>query len=287
MTQFEMIKYHGQTYPDSIPLRIEELAAHFDITKVNGQLGWSLHTEYSYGKRALSNPIIDKFPELQAAQRDGVPQLWKSEKWAFEFASFMSELVGTAPAPKVIEVHPPFSDYTNMQGFVQSYTVFESLIKELYPNVVLLIENRCGSVYHGGKFILSKVSDIESLGEQIYAHNLALRVAYDVPQIYTAHNAKTEKQFTSLLEQTKPLTGCIGGVHLWGKRISESGRKVAHCGNLNTYFANASIKDAFLDSFVDCFNDDSIRKMVLEVNSGNEDLLSIVSDLVSKGTQFV
>jgi hypothetical protein len=49
MTYFEMIKYHGKEYPADVPLRIEEIAAHFDITSVGGRLERSLHTEYSYG----------------------------------------------------------------------------------------------------------------------------------------------------------------------------------------------------------------------------------------------
>ena len=47
MTSFEMIKYHGQEYPADVPLRIEEIAAHFDITKIGGKLNHSLHTKYS------------------------------------------------------------------------------------------------------------------------------------------------------------------------------------------------------------------------------------------------
>lgn len=54
MTSFEMIKYHGQEYPADVPLRIEEIAAHFDITNVGGKLNHSLHTEYSYGKIVLA-----------------------------------------------------------------------------------------------------------------------------------------------------------------------------------------------------------------------------------------
>lgn len=45
MTSFEMIKYHGQEYPADVPLRIEEIAAHFDITKLSGHLEKSLHAE--------------------------------------------------------------------------------------------------------------------------------------------------------------------------------------------------------------------------------------------------
>ena len=30
----------------------------------------------------------------------------------------------------------------------------------------------------------------------------------------------------------------LGGVHLWGKSISSTGRKIAHCGDLNSYFGD-------------------------------------------------
>ena len=64
MTSFEMIKYHGQEYPADVPLRIEEIAAHFDITSIGGRLEKSLHTEYSYGKRALNSPLIMKMTDF-------------------------------------------------------------------------------------------------------------------------------------------------------------------------------------------------------------------------------
>ncbi len=35
MTTFEMVKYHNKEYPLQIPLRIEEVAAHFDIQKIS------------------------------------------------------------------------------------------------------------------------------------------------------------------------------------------------------------------------------------------------------------
>lgn len=58
MTPFEMIKYHGHEYPIEIPLRMEEIAAHLDISRIGGKLKRSLHTEYSYGKRRLPKSII-------------------------------------------------------------------------------------------------------------------------------------------------------------------------------------------------------------------------------------
>ena len=287
MTSFEMIKYHGQQYPADIPLHIEEVAAHFDVLSISSKLGISLHTEYSYGKRKWDSPLIEVYSEILAAQKDSVPQLWKNESWALQFADYITNIVGNSSAPSVIEIHPPFNDYTDISEFVRNYSTFENIITERFPDVQILIENRCGSVYHGGKFILSKNQDVSCLCNEIARAGHRLRIAYDVPQIFTAHNAKSEDEYISLLKEAKSFRKHIGGVHLWGKSVSSNGRKVAHCGDLNSYFGNTDTKYHFLTAFRDCFDDDITRKMVLEVNSGNEDLLSIVSDLRSVGINFV
>ena len=286
MAIFEMVKYHKQEYPTDIPLHFEEIAAHFDIKKVSGSLDWSLHTEYSYGKRKFDSEIMT-FSEIVSANKDGVPQLWRNEAWALQFADFIFALVEGIKIPKVIEIHPPFSDYTDLAGFVNSYSIFEAKIKDYFPDVEILIENRCGSVYKGGKFIISKLSDISALCNEIERLGMALKIAYDIPQIYTAHNAKTEREYISLLEQTVEFRPLIGGVHLWGKRLSETGRKVSHCGDLTSYFGDINIKKSFLNSFNSCFDDKQTRKMVLEVNSGNADLNSIITDLKMSGVSFV
>lgn len=287
MTTFEMIKYHGKEYPRNIPLRLEEIAAHFDVWRIEGALGWSLHTEYSYGKRRFDSDIIAAFPEIVTAQKEGIPLLWKNELWSLQFADFIVRLCGKSSRPKVIEIHPPFNDYTNMREFVQNYSIFEERIKENFPEVEILIENRCGSVYHSGKFVVSKVQDVMVLCDHIERTGLSLKIAYDLPQIYTAHNADTEKKYLRLLEKTNEFRKFIGGVHLWGKRISNTGKKISHCGDLTTYFGNDAVKYNFLHGFYDCFNDGIIRKMVLEVNSGNQDLISIINDLQSAGIKFI
>ncbi len=287
MTSFEMIKYHGRVYPGDVPLRIEEIAAHFDVQEIRSRLKISLHTEYSYGRRQFHSTRISKFPEIAAAQRDGIPQLWKNESWALQFADFIIELVGEKAPPSVIEIHPPFDDYTDVENFVKHCAVFEHKIRERFPDVELLIENRCGSVYHGGKFILSRIRDIYHLAERVAAGDLGLKMACDVPQIYTAHNAKTERQFVGLLNDIRAVRWFVGGVHLWGKRVSAGGRRVAHCGDLNSYFGDAAVKESFLRAFQECFDDGVARKMVLEVNSGDEDLASIVADLRGVGVVFV
>ena len=279
MTIFEMVKYHKQEYPTDIPLRIEECTSHFDITSVSSDLRLSMHTEYSYGKRNFDSDVIRSFPTIIAAQKDGVPQLWKSEQWAKEFAQFVFALAGNA-TPAVIEVHPPFVDYCTFDSFLTSYKAFETAILGKYPDVEILIENRCGSVYKGGKFLVSKLPEVERLCNLIVQNNLRLKIAYDVPQIYSAHNVTKPEKYVELLQATKPLRDQIGGVHLWGKRKSESGRLVSHCGDLNSYFAgDMDLKHQFLQAFCSCFDDGKVRKLVLEVNSGNEDLLSIVQEL--------
>lgn len=286
MAIFEMVKYHAQAYPADIPLRIEECAAHFDISAIRADLSCSFHTEYSYAKRRFDSALIQSFPAILAANKDGVPQLWKDEQWAAEFAQFVFALAGDT-APTVIEVHPPFTDYADFDSFIGSYRVFEEAVLERYPDVTILIENRCGSVYKGGKFLVSKLPEVEALCNLIEQHNLCLKIAYDVPQIYTAHNVKKPNQYLELLEKTESFRQHIGGVHLWGKRKSTSGRKVSHCGDLTSYFeGDISVKDQFLKQFNACFDDGITRKMVLEVNSGNEDLLSIVNDLRDNGVVF-
>jgi len=287
MPCFEMVKYHTQQYPEDIPLRIVESAAHFDTESLTGELKLSLHTEYSYGKRKFDSELLQRFPEILAAQKDGVPQLWKSRRWAAEFAEFLFAIAGE-DVPEVIEIHPPFTDYATLQSFAECYRVFEDVITERFPGVSILIENRCGSVYKGGRFLISKVQDIERLCGLIAENDFLLKIACDIPQIYTAHTIKKPEQYTDLLRAVSNCREWVGGVHLWGKRKSESGRLVSHCGDLNSYFdGNIALKNEFLQAFRACFDDDTVRKMVLEVNSGNDDLRSIIEDLWDIGTVFV
>ena len=287
MTFFEMVKYHDQKYPAEIPLHIEECAAHMDTVEIKAELNRSLHTEYSYGKRKFNSELMARFPILADTHKNGVSQLWYNAEWSRRSADFVIALSGD-DAPSVVEIHPPFNDYTNMDNFVENYRAFEDIILERFPQTDILIENRCGSVYKGGKFLISKLSDVEHLCSEIEKRELKLQIAYDVPQIYTAHNAKKQSTYIELLQNTKAIRSFIGGVHLWGKRKSASGRLVSHCGDLNSYFTeDTETKTLFLREFCHCFDDGICRKMVLEVNSGNNDLQSIILDLTSTGVKFI
>ncbi|WP_338100031.1 hypothetical protein [Methanolapillus africanus] len=203
------------------------------------------------------------------------------------------DMVNQYQPPKYIEIHPPFSDYTpSMSDFIDKYSVFEDLILEKYPQTQILIENRSGSTYKGGTFILSAADSFLELSDLISSNKLKLRITFDVPQLCTAHDIDTMNGQTELLETLfSDIMNCresISGVHLWGKKISESGSKTPHIGDLNTYFNNnCECKEKFLSDLHNLFDDEVIRNMVLEVNSGNDDMISIINDLKKAGFRFI
>ena len=69
---FIFIEYNGVPYPEGYSAQIHEVAGHLDKD--------TIHTEYSYGKRTFDSGHIAAFPILCEANKDGVPQLWKSDE---------------------------------------------------------------------------------------------------------------------------------------------------------------------------------------------------------------
>lgn len=281
-----MVKYSRRHYPAGIPLNMEEVAGHMDIESVNPAMDYSLHTEYSYGMRRLDSDVLKDFLELVNANKRRIPMLWYNEEWAKEFAGFVKKITEGAGKPSVIEIHPGFNNYCSIERFAELFPIFA----DEFPESEIFIENRCGSLYYGGKFFLSKVEDFLNLADVIEKKQLRLKFAFDAPQLYTMHFVDNDKSemYCSLLNEVKPIRELIGGVHLWGKRANEKGRRVAHCGDLNSYFdGEQRIKNEFLKAFVELFDDGIARPMVLEVNSSDADLQSICEDLISVGTKFV
>lgn len=291
MIVFEMVRYHNRNYPPNIKISIEEVAGHFDVVTIKPVMDYSLHTEYSYGKRKFTNVYLEALDEIITSHKGGIPQLWKNELWAKEFANFILRATEKLVPPKVIEIHPPFDDYTdNISEFIRRYKVFEEIIKSRYPTTDIYIENRCGSIYCGGKFIISVLNQMVELCDRISKENLSLKIAFDVPQFYTAHNVTIGKKhlIIDLLNELRIIRKYIGGVHLWGKKFSENGRKIAHYGDLNSYFNNdIQLKREFLFSLAELFDDGICRKLVLEVNSSDNDLLSIINDLNEVGFKYI
>ncbi len=285
--QFVFVEYNGVEYPEGYCSDIKEVAAHFDKEKIEASEKYSLHTEYSYGKRRFDGELISKFPALVEAEKDGVPQLWKSEEWATQFADFIVALTWGYNPPATIEIHPPFNDYCTLDEFITRYKVFENRIREQFPETNIVIENRAGAVYRGGKFLIGKAKEIVALCEQIKLHNLKLRIVLDFPQLLTAENLNTLKfkteKYQNAIDMIFEYRSLIKGIHIWGKKKSESGRWVAHCGSFDTYFGdNDEVKKAFIDGVAKICNDEQKRFFVPEVNSGTEDLCSILNDLFGR-----
>ena len=105
------VMYARRYYPAGITPRIQEIAGHFDISAIEPRMPYSLHTEYCFTGRRLDSRIIQKFPKICSAQKDGIPQLWFDKQWSLEFCNFIIALVGDHDPPKIIEIHPPFDDY--------------------------------------------------------------------------------------------------------------------------------------------------------------------------------
>lgn len=281
---FIFVEYNNAKYPDGYLSDIKEVAAHFDKDNIEISEKYSLHTEYSYSKRKFDTKLISKFPALVEAQKDGVPQLWKSKEWASQFSDFIMELSAGYNPPTTIEIHPPFNDYCTLDEFIKRYKVFESKIKEQYPDTNIVIENRAGAVYRGGKFLIGKAKEIVALCEQIEEYNLGLRIVLDFPQLLTAENIDTlkfkQEKYQNAIDMICQYRDLIKGIHIWSKKKSETGRWVAHCGNFDTYFnGNEEIKKFFIDGITKICNDGQKRFFVPEVNSGAEDLKSILTDM--------
>lgn len=285
--QFVFVKYNDVKYPKGYSSEIKEIAAHFDKENIEVSDKYSLHTEYSYGKRKFNTGLISKFPALVEDQKDGVPQLWKSGEWASQFADFIIELTAGYNPPITIEIHPPFNDYCTLDGFVERYNIFESKIKKQFPHTNIVIENRAGAVYRGGKFLIGKAKEIVDLCEQIKEHNLSLRIVLDFPQLLTAENIDTlkfkQEKYQNAIDMICQYRDLIKGIHIWGKKKSEAGRWVAHCGNFDTYFdSDEETIKTFIAGIAKICDDKQKRFFVPEVNSGAEDLCYILNDLFKK-----
>ena len=284
LEHFTLIRYNSVSCPEGYPAHICEVAGHFDKDAINTAGSYSLHTEYSYGKRKFDSHPVAQFSTLCTSHKNGVPQLWKSCEWAAEFANFIIELTKDCSAPAIVEIHPPFNDYCSLPDFAERYRVFEEQLHKAHPETEIVIENRSGTVYHGGKFLIGKAKEIAALCEIIETQKLRLGVVLDFPQLLTAEyinptKFKTEK-YAAAIGEISPYRSHIKGIHIWGKKKSPKGRWVAHAGNLDTYFdCNSEIKECFLTGIRQICDDDIVRFLVPEVNTGSDDLISIMLDL--------
>jgi len=95
-----------------------------------------------------------------------------------------------------------------------------------------------------------------------------------------------QKAIADILNRQNVLQSMTDGIHLWGKRKSKLGRRVSHCGDLNTFFESGEKKNIFLEWLANFLQDNRPRYFVPEVNSSDEDLHSIIKDLEAMKIKF-
>ena len=291
------VKYHKRAYPNGVIPKIEEISCHFDVSSIkpNPNMAFSLHTEYSFSARKLNSPLIEGFDAIKRHNNRGIPQLWFNKEWAHQFGNYIINMVGDLPHPKIIEIHPPFNDYcTTIENFLEIYSIFEYLMLKKFVDTNIYLENRSGSQYSGGKFLISTINDIQKLFGSIKDTTSKLKLVLDIPQLFTAHKLNffndsiTPERIIEILKPLRLLKGFIAGFHIWGKKLSSKGRIVSHQGDLSNYFNNNSrLKTTVLTELNRIFDDGNPRYFVPEVNSNNEDLKSIMDDLINYGFKFV
>ncbi|MCK5107456.1 MAG: hypothetical protein KAQ83_01900 [Nanoarchaeota archaeon] len=254
-------------------------------------MDYSLHTEYSFGKRKFNTELIKEFTTLSNSHKNFVPKLWFNSTWAEEFAKFIIKLVNKNKSPSIIEIHPPFNDYcTSIKEFVKIYEIFEEIILEKFPDVKILIEHRSGTVYKCGKFLISTCEDLLELHALVIEKKLKLKMVVDFPQIFTSYNISTgrftKEVIKKIMNLIHPFKTSIRSIHLWGKR-KYGNRLISHMGDLNSYFCSEELKNVFLEEMFKLLNEDTPLYFVPEVNSTDEDLKSIINDLEKTGFKFI
>ena len=285
------VKYHGRNYPQGITPRLREVPAHLDVEAISPEGAYCLHTEYSASRRSLESPLLETLPTIRESHRRGIPQLWRSERWADEFADFIFALTEGSPEPSAVEIHPPFNDYCgSIEQFLLNYSRFENRLRSHCPGCDVLLENRSGTRYSGGSFLISSPEDVARLATQAAGDGLELGIALDAPQLLTSLGGPQEMsagQITRALADLQPVRRRIRGIHLWGKKRNSRGWFTPHIGSLDDYFdEDQEKKEAFLEGLKTLLDDDAPRLFVPEVNSSNDDLASIVKDLLARGFEF-
>ncbi len=114
--------------------------------------------------------------------------------------------------PTVVEIHPPFADYTDWPGFLTAYQPFEQALLSRWPAVRILMENRAGTQYRA-PFLLSRPIDFITLARLIRERSLRLRITWDIPQLFTALNSRPSSMQADLYA-IAPALEWIDGIHL-------------------------------------------------------------------------
>jgi len=302
MSRLIPVIYKNMNYPSHIEANIHEVSGNFYKEKIIVKTPYSLHTEPSSIPKTFCSKIVNDLEFINKAQKGNIAQLWRNKEWAYEFFLFIEWLIGSNKPPEVLEIHPPFDDYCkSYDQFLDVFDVFFQKFINKYPITTILIENRFGTRYKGGRFLLSTCSDVLFFCKILSQSHIKLKIVLDYPQLFSAETEKgktakhpfepdSDQLFENIMSfnwKIKEYSELIGGFHMWGK-LKNGNRWTPHAGNFDTFFNNNKIlKETFLNSVFTTFNDDKARYFVPEVNSGVSDFHSIVTDMEKAGFIFL
>ena len=102
------------------------------------------------------------------------------------FAGYVLDITRQHSATTVIEIHHPFGDCCTMPPFAERSATFERIVREAYPGLDVVIENRASSVYSSGGLVFRTAREIAALYNLLTGRSLLLGVALDFPQPLTA-----------------------------------------------------------------------------------------------------
>jgi len=283
------VQYGRMKYPEPIHPHLIEVPGHFDKDEIpSGLKKYSLHTEYSAGKRNWNGNLIKRFPALSASQTDGIPRLWTGKTWAREFAQFVTALVGEKAVPDFCEIHPPFrADCLGMDSFLNLVFEFQSALSPKFKNVKIGVENRHGTRL-GKRFLVATADDLVSLGRSIEKTGSSLTIVLDVPQLLHGEGINpavaSTTEICNILDSLIPVADKIAGIHLWAR----SKRGGTHVSDLDEYFGERkAVKEAFFRTLASLLDDGLSRYFVPEVNYGKPDAIEpMVRALQDAGFEF-
>jgi hypothetical protein len=299
------VRYDTITYPDGVHSEIKEESAPLSIPHLKRFAPkYSLHTDPSASRKVpKDSEFLQEFPTLYNSCVEGIPQLWFNKQWANKFADFIKKVVGRNSPPAIIEVHPPYKDYCDsMQRFLENYRVFEERIFSSYPETEILIENRFGTRYKRGLFLISSYRDVVDFVSQLEktTPRLKLGLVLDFPQLLAQSgmlkpkNDNIKEMLTEMFNSLKFCKSRIRSIHLWGpKKIDASGHfEGVHKEDLNGLFQyHKGMKKVFLENVYELLRDVAPCYFVPEVGAEKKaetdaKVNAIVKDLLSSGFVF-
>jgi hypothetical protein len=293
------VRYDSITYPDGVHSEIQEESAPLSIPHLKRFAPkYSLHTDPSASRKVPpDSEFLEDFPTLRKSCVNRIPQLWFNKQWANEFAGFIKKAVDKNSPPAIIEVHPPYKDYCDsMQQFLENYRVFEERIFSSYPETEILIENRYGTKYKGGLFLISSYRDVVDFVSQLEktTPRLKLGLVLDFPQLLAQSgmlkpkNDNIKEMLTEMFNSLKFCKSRIRSIHLWGpETIYANGHfDGVHKADLHGLFKyHEGMKEFFLENVYELLRDIDPCYLVPETK-GETNVKSIVNDLVSVGFVF-